>query len=375
MKLTRAMRLYLLSLCGILLLQSPLVAQLDTPVNPDQAAYTSQIEVAWYKGFIMMHDEKIGHLVKSHPQGFRINYMRKTYGAKYWEQVYGYPDLGISFSYQNYLNPVLGKSLAIVPFLSLYPYRGKISSLSATLGTGLAYHTNPHHQRDNNSNLALGSSFSFALYTSLKYRLKISDHLSGGFFIHMDHYSNGAMRKPNSGINLVQTGLSLGLDLQGNKPQFKQWPKQALLNKDIYLSLLPSISFKEVGRGGGVVFPSYNLNVSLNKPLSLLSTINFGVEGFYDIALKKWIAEDSPESDIDFKAAAVTLGHQLMIGKVSFLTQLGYHVYRPYQGLYTDFYQRYGLRVHFHPHVAVSGSLKTYLGKAEHIEWGLLFSL
>lgn len=369
------MRLFLLSLCMIFLVESPLVAQVDSTSMMKHADYTSQLEVSLYKGFIMMHDEKIGHLIKSHPQGFRISYLRNTYGAKYWEQAYGYPDVGISLSYQDYMNPILGKSLAIVPFLNLYLYRGRISRLSGTLGTGLAYHTNPHNQKDNNSNLALGSSFSAALNVALKYQASITNELSAGMFVHMDHYSNGAIRKPNSGINLVQTGASLSLNLQKQRPQFQKWPKQSLTDKKMFLTLLPSISFKEVGRGGGVIHPSYNLNISINHPLSWFHTINFGVDGFYDIALKKWIEEDNPGDTTDFKSAAITLGHQLMIGKVSFLTQLGYHVYRPYEGLYSDFYQRYGLRIHLHPHIAVSGSLKTYLGKAEHVEWGLLFRL
>ncbi|WPP50185.1 acyloxyacyl hydrolase [Catalinimonas niigatensis] len=361
--------------CLIVLLQSSLLAQSTDHESFPASAYTSQIEGSLYKGFIMMHDEKIGHLIKSHPQGFRISYIRNTYGAKYWEQAYGYPDLGISFSYQNYLNPILGKSLAIVPFLNLYLYRGKISSLSGSLGTGLAYHTNPHDQKNNNSNLALGSSFSAALYIALKYQVSITNDLSAGMFVHMDHYSNGAIRKPNSGINLIQTGASFSFNFQKQGHQFQKWPKKTLTNKKFYLTLLPSISFKEVGRGGGVIHPSYNLNVSINHPLSWFHTINFGVDGFYDIALKKWIEEDTPGNTTDFKSAAITLGHQLMIGKISFLTQLGYHVYRPYTGLYSDFYQRYGLRIHLHPHIAVSGSLKTYLGKAEHVEWGLLFRL
>lgn len=322
-----------------------------------------------------MHDEKIGHLIKSHPHGFKINYIRNTYGAKYWEQAYGYPDWGLSFSYQDYLNPVLGKSMALIPFLNLYLYRGKFSSLSGTLGAGVAYHTNPHDQQDNNSNLALGSTFSFTLHTALKYQLRITDVLSGGLFLQMDHYSNGAIKKPNSGINLVQTGALLRFDLRKEKYEFQKWPKQSLASKKMYLTLLPSISFKEIGRGGGVIHPSYNLNVSLNQPLSQVSSINFGMDGFYDIALKKWIAEDNPESNADFKSAALTLGHQLMIGKISFLTQFGYFVYRPYQDLYSNFYQRYGLRVHVHPHIAVGASLKTYLGKAEQVEWGLLFRL
>lgn len=373
-KVYTPMRL-LSNLCFVLLCQSLALAQTDAPIGLKRADYTSQIEVSLYKGFIMLHDEKIRHLVKSHPEGFRITYRRNTYGAKYWEQALAYPDWGFSFSYQNYLNPVLGKSVSLIPFLNLYPYRGKISSISGMLGVGFAYHTNPHHQQNNSSNIVLGSAFSFSLYAALKYQVRLTEELSAGLFIHIDHYSNGAIRKPNSGINLVQTGVSVNADLQKQKPQFQKWDKRPVTDTKMYFTFLPSLSFKEVGRGGGVILPSYNLNVSINRPLSSLSILNLGMDGFYDIALKNWIAENNPESGVDFKSVALTVGHQLMIGKVSFLTQLCYHVYRPYKNLYPEFYQRYGLQLHIHPHVALSGSLKTYLGKAEQAEWGILFKL
>ncbi len=360
---------------ALLLPFNVLAQEKDNTAPIDSPGYTSQLEISAYKGYIMMHGEGIGHLIKSHPHGFRVSYLRNTYGQRYWEQAFGYPDVGFSFCYQDYLNPVLGQSMAVETFLNLYLYRGKLSSLTGALGTGIAYHTHPHDQKDNNSNVALGSSFSFALYTALKYQLRITDYLSGGIFIHMDHFSNGGIRKPNSGINIVQTDLSLKFDLHAEKPEFKRWSKQSLSDRSLYFTLLPSFSFKEIGRGGGVMHPCYNLNLAVNKPLSVFSTINLGMDGYYDIAMKKWIVEENSENQADFKSAAVTLGHQLMIGKVSFLTQFGYYFYRPYRRISSDLYQRYGLRVHVHPHIAASASMKTFLGKAEQVEWGLLFSL
>ncbi len=343
---------------------------------PGEPRYDSHLELMLFRGFILMHDQKIGHLIKSHPQGFKLNYVKNTNGKKYWEAHYGYPDLGISVSYQNYRNPQLGHSLSLIPYISFYPLRGEKSSLKWNMGTGLAYHTNPHHQQDNNLNIALGSALSSALYVGFQYQLKITPSLTGGLFFHVDHYSNGGFKKPNSGINLVQGGVSLSHKLQKSTADRQRWEKQLLTDKRLYVSVLPNISFKELGRGGGRAHPSYNFSINLNKPVTRTSIINIGLDGAYDIAMKRWIAEEDLEEDQDFKSAALTLGHELMVDRFSFLTQLGYHVYRPKTTLhFQDFFQRYGLRVYFNPKFAVSGSLKTYFGKAEQIEWGLLFRL
>lgn len=366
------MRKLLVGTLVVLLTVSTLYAQTRAKLP----RYNDHLELMLFRGFIMMHDQKIGHLIKSHPQGFKLNYIKNTNGKKYWEAHYGYPDLGVSFSYQDYRNPSLGHSIAMIPYISFFPLRTARSSIKWNMGTGVAYHTQPHHQTDNNLNIALGSALSSALYVGFQYQLKITSSLKGGLFFHVDHYSNGGIKKPNSGINLVQSGFSISYSLKKEELQRQSWEKKPLSDKKVYLSVLPSISFKELGRGGGEAHPSYNLSVSVNKPLSTVSIINFGLDGHYDIAMKRWIAEEDLEEPQDFKSASIHLGHELMVDRFSFLVQLGYHFYRPETTLaFRDFFQRYGLRLYMTPKIALSGSLKTYFGKAEQIEWGLLFRL
>lgn len=340
-----------------------------------KVGYTHAVEAMLYRGFILMHDQKIGHLIRSNPQGFRVNYLKKTYGRKYWEAHYKYPDLGLSFSFQDYRNPQLGHSFALLPFISFHPFRTMRTSLNLIMGTGLAYHTRPHHPRDNNTNVALGSAWSSALYVGFRYQIQVTPRLSNGLFFHLDHYSNGGFKKPNSGINLVQGGVSVRYELGDNDRELKHWDRKTLQNRKSYLTFLPSVSFKELGRGGGDIQPSYNLSIGLNKPLGPVSTLFLGVDGHYDVAMKNWIAQEDPELDVDFKSAALSLGHELMVDRFAFVLQVGYHFYRPYKGLFQDFFQRYGLRVYVAPRFAMSGSLKTYFGKAEQIEWGLLYRL
>ncbi|WP_277477674.1 acyloxyacyl hydrolase [Catalinimonas alkaloidigena] len=317
----------------------------------------------------------MGHLVKSHPQGFRASYLIHTNGNKYWQQLYAYPDIGISFSYQDYLNPTLGKSLCLMPFMQLYMHRGRVSNLLADFGIGVAYHTNPYHSKNNDRNVALGSHFSFSLNASLKYQLSISNVFSTGLLVHFEHYSNGGYKKPNSGANLLQGGFFINHKLKPYvKATHRQWEKVPLQEKEIYFTILPSFSLKELGIGSSI-FPSYNLGVHINKPVSHISTLNFGVDAYHDIAIKKRISRKKPEEHIDHKSLAITGGHELMINKISFVTQVGYYIYRPYKDLYREFFQRYSLRIYVNPRLAVSGGLKVYLGKAEHVEWGLMFKL
>ncbi|MEK6476577.1 acyloxyacyl hydrolase [Catalinimonas sp. 4WD22] len=371
------MRLYAFSflIVFVILLNFPFPVKSQTSVNEYDTPYTSALEISLYQGMIIRNNERMGHLVKSHPQGFRASYMLHTNGKNHWQKLYAYPDIGISFSYQDYRNPILGRSLGLMPFMQLYMHRGEISSVLAHVGIGLAYHTNPYHSTKNTENVVLGSHLSFSLNAALKYQIKINEALSSGLFVHLEHYSNGGFKKPNSGINLIQGGIFINHDLKSRaNTTYHQWDKIEFVQKKPYLTILPSISFKELGLGSSVL-PSYNLGIHINKPISHISTLNFGVDACYDIAMKDWIAQRKPEENIDHKSVAITGGHELMINKISFVTQLGYYVYRPYNDLYRDFFQRYSLRIYVHPKIAVSGGLKVYLGRAEQVEWGLMFRL
>src|SRR5690606_17901615 len=102
-----------------------------------------------------------------------------------------------------------------------------------------------------------------------------------------------------------------------------------------------------------------------------------GTDVFFAKFLKELIyyyAVAYPERDInpdtDYKRLGVFVGHELFINKMSFITQLGYYVYYPY-----DFegriYNRLGLKRYFGDKVFGAISLKAHGAKAEAVEFGI----
>ena len=87
---------------------------------------------------------------------------------------------------------------------------------------------------------------------------------------------------------------------------------------------------------------------------------------YYSIAFP----EDNVTGDEDFKRVGVFVGHELFINKMSFITQLGYYVYYPY-----DFegrvYNRIGLKRYFGDKVFGAITLKSHGAKAEAVEFGI----
>src|SRR5690554_2422160 len=86
----------------------------------DTKRYT--LDINQYYGSILLHNNYISHLITNHPGGLILSYNQKSYGDREWQQLFNYPDTGVSFIYQNMNNPTLGRisdCMHIIIFISL----------------------------------------------------------------------------------------------------------------------------------------------------------------------------------------------------------------------------------------------------------------
>ena len=75
--------------------------------SQEKEAKFSNLEIDYFYGNILRHNNSVGNLILDHPTGFIISYNRKTTGNKEWQHRYDYPDFGISFSYQDFKKIIL----------------------------------------------------------------------------------------------------------------------------------------------------------------------------------------------------------------------------------------------------------------------------
>jgi hypothetical protein len=68
--------------------------------------------------------------------------------------------------------------------------------------------------------------------------------------------------------------------------------------------------------------------------------------------------------------ADVKTGHELLFGRLAFVSHLGFYVYNPYKSN-KFYYERLGLKYHFTPRVFGNVDLKIHRGAADVIEWRL----
>ena len=159
------------------------------------------------------------HLINSRPKGFLMSWNKRTNGENLWEQYANYPDIGFSFSYQDFENKILGKLYAFYGHYNYYFSKKKSkNNFIFSVATGVAYSTNPYDKTTNNKNVALGTHLNSTSFLKLFYQrerfFKNFGIQAGLMFVHA---SNGSFKAPNKGINTWGIHLGLNYDLQ-NKP-------------------------------------------------------------------------------------------------------------------------------------------------------------
>ncbi|GEQ86922.1 hypothetical protein ULMS_24300 [Patiriisocius marinistellae] len=338
------------------------------------------IQVDYYYGNILEHNPDLSHLIQGHPTGVLASFNRKSYGAKNWERFYNYPDIGVTFGYQDTHNPILGKQLSLNGHFSFYFLK---RNLQLTAGQGLAYITNPYDFNNNPYNNAYGSRFTTSMFFKLGY---VKENIWNGFGFQTGlffmHYSNGNFKAPNTSTNTI--GINVGVKYNFNHENFPAYIslQDGESTKDFSERIKYNIMFRAGINQSDVIgsprYPFFVISGFADRRLNYKSTLQMGVDIFFMKYLKKYIAyravafpEDGYSGDEDYKRVGLFVGHELRFSKTAFVTQLGYYVYFPFDNG-NRIYNRLGInRYLFNDKYFAGISVKSHWAKAEAIEFSV----
>lgn len=330
----------------------------------------------WQQGSILVHTGKIRHLAGLHPSGWELNLQRQTRGTRYWQELYHYPRLGLSFVFLDYGNTIVGKSLALSPYLSLPLRRAEKSQLHFRFGSGLAFFSNKYYRYNNPANNIISATYNAVIQTRLEYEYQLGSKMGLLAGAGLNHYSNGGYAKPNLGVNIATASLGLNFYGAGRSPAVNQAvsPETVLLQRPGFFSISSSVGVKQRSDHDTLKYVVHSLALAMSRRLNQKSTLMLGLEGFYDPSLyprRAWDPRVKPGSEPDIRRVALNLGHELNLGKLAFGAQLGYYFYRPYKAD-AVLYQRLETRYYFHRYAFIAAGLKLHdVIKADLIEYRL----
>jgi len=334
----------------------------------------SYFDINYFKGNIALHNNDILHLIKGHPEGLIFSWNKKTFGENAWEQRYNYPDYGVSFTYQNLKNDVLGNNYALYGHYNIYFLK---RNLMLRIGQGLAFTSNPYHRENNHKNIAFGSKFMSSTYIMLNYKKeRIIDRFGLQAGLSLIHYSNANVKAPNTSINSLTFNVGVNYNLDEETKEYISHIK-GKYSEAVKYNLVFRSGINESDVLGSGQFSFYIFSTYLDKRISHKSALQIGADVFFSNFLKEFIyyrsvayPDESVDYDADYKRIGIFAGHELFINKMSVVTQFGYYVYYPF-----DFegrtYLRIGLKRYFGGKWFGAVTLKAHAAKAEAVELGI----
>jgi len=351
------------------------VSAQETQIETNKT-HTTRIDANYFYGSILLHNPDITHLITDHPTGFMASINKQTYGFEAWESRFNYPDYGASFIYQDLKNQYLGENYGLYAHFNFYFLN---RNLKFRIGQGIAYATSPYDKYDNFRNNAYGSKLLSSTYVMLNYdkpNLYKGFGVQAGFSI--IHYSNANVKAPNNSTNTFVFNAGVNYDLDyNNKPEYQPSTEEKSFKEKVKYNIAFRSGINESDVVNSGQFPFYILSAYADKRLNRKTAVQVGADFFASTFLEELITyrsiafpEDNVSGDEDYKRVGLFVGHELFINKMSFITQLGYYVYYPY-----DFegrvYNRIGLKRYFGDKVFGAITLKSHGAKAEAVEFGI----
>lgn len=326
------------------------------------------IEGRFKTGLLLGHRPVMGHLAKTHSFAGEISFVKRTNGSKKWHSSYKYPELGFTIYAGNAGNKdVLGNYFGAYSFIQ-FPFVSKKSfRLNGKLGLGLGYGTKQYDPVTNPKNVAMSTRINALICGGIDARFYFKKNwLSLG--IDMTHFSNGAFKVPNLGLNLPYLSIGYGhyIKSRDSIPATKEFSTP---QRKILLGATAILSAKEVFPSGGKKYPVYGFSVHARTFLKP----RVGWELSLDLISKQAIFGYRPEiakTQADIFQVGIYAGYLLPLDRFHFVLGMGYYFRDKYQPE-DAMYHRVGFRYYLKNGIILNVVLKSHWARADYVEWGI----
>jgi len=321
-----------------------------------------------------------------------------------WARLLNFPQYGLGFTTLNFhdelVEAMTGRPQALYIFGDFPLLAGNKWRVNLDLAGGVVFNLRTYHPELNPFNDMLGSQlcvyFDFGMGGQM--RLTRSLDLSAG--INLIHFSNGRIRTPNKGMNLMGVKLGVVHYFRRGAAYRQPLPLDIRTTASVPRSSSPSFPehhtfFWNVSLAAGInstnrgtlldrrpdfIGPNYLIAALLVERVwkySGIAALGLGANLHYDASL----GEEYPETGGAFgqkTTFGIALGHEFFIHKFGIITQLGY---KPFMGAAMKAargrcYLRGGARWRFSDQWWCYAALKTMNRPvADFIEWGVGVSL
>jgi len=328
----------------------------------------------FYYGFVIAHHDEMKRFAPHNVTSFEVNIGRQTTGKHDWEQYYHFPSFGIGYFFGDFHNPqVLGVTHAGFGYLNFYFFRKRNFYITSKISLGLSYFKTIYNRETNPVNSAIITHLNVYFSIAMKANIKLFERLYLTAGASITHFSNGAVKVPNYGLNLMNGNIGLRYYLKKRETVFHDHTLEKPY-KGFNMAFIGSAGILQREKDGPQYFSStFTLNAT--KQLGYKNNIGLGADFFYDESVKPELVKNNKYTSFFYTMRlGVYASTSVIIDRLSFFFNTGAYIYyqtKPRK----PFYFRVGMHYRLMQHLLINVSVKAHMGVADYIEWGLGYTL
>ncbi len=315
-------------------------------------------------------------------QGIEFGFGKNGIGKPSYKSIYGEQKVMLNFRVAA-LNKIdtFGYAFGILPSIHIPLKITKNQALRAKVSYGINFNTQQYNKETNFDNRAISSPINFGLDLGLDWEINLKEKyyfvLSPGVY----HISNGSIKMPNGGINLLY--LKAGFGLNRGKPNQEILKHDYNLEKKAWKYWLYGFAthreynyFSYLDR-----FWVFGLNQNIQYQLNKLYSLGLGMDFHYDATqsltdkTKKLYQVKENEKYL----VAIGISQRFSLGK--FFLPFGVYTYiAPLTYIKEPLYIRFGLGYNLGPNWFIGSFFKGTINakgqlKSDFMEWSLGYRL
>jgi len=332
----------------------------------------SFVSAKYSYGFVVPHRPDMRYLINDHVKGFEIYYGVKTTGNKIWHSAHNYPKIGMGYFFSELGNPdILGNAHAVFGFIGGKLLCRNRYSLNYNFSLGIGYFRKHFDYQTNHLNFVIGSPLNIYANLFLENRFELNDKIELFCTTGLTHFSNGAIKLPNLGINLINLsgGVTYNINISSNE-HIEDETKEFIKIYNFYL--VQSFGFQDKDQVNSGKYSALSLSANFGYQTGLKSRFGIGSDLLFREVYKKdyeisGIFDSEPK---DYFSSGFHLSYDVIFGDLYFTVQQGLYIYKCN---YSDdfLYNRLGFRYKIGEHFLASITLYTHLFIAQNIEAGI----
>lgn len=337
-----------------------------------------QAEARWSGGFIMAHRPVVVYLQRKHIQGFEVSFSKCLSGKQPCHAFYRNAVTGVTFQYNNLgYADVLGNAFGAYAFMRFNWVGHKGSRLYFNMGDGLVWVTKTFDKTTNHKNVTIGSHLNALINFQLLYEQRVTKNFFLTAGVGLTHYSNGAFTTPNLGLNMPSVSLGAAYRFYPDKVEPVCKREEFERGRHIIPSFILAVGGKQIYPPNGQRYGVFTFMANFLYPIGIKSGLLLTVDVFNDRSIPANMKRTDANVKLNYFSTfrpGIAFGHDLWLGRLSFVFQAGVYPYTKYKG---DgiIYSRLGLRYLIGKHLLANITLKTHFAKADNIEFGLGYCL